>query len=85
MAQKAAGIADMVTDKVGGVFDFKDEHNHRPGGAQIVSPHDRTARKIEESHSSSKAEITIKDETNRAEVTKGKLGAGILLTPTGAF
>lgn len=50
---------------------------------QMVSPQERTSRTVEESRSS--AEVTIRDDTGRAEVTKGILGPGIALVPTGGF
>lgn len=51
-------------------------------GRLMVSPQERTARTIEENRSS--AEVTIRDETGRAEVTKGAFGPGIQLQPSGA-
>lgn len=53
--------------------------------AQVISPQERTAQAIEESRTTSTAEVTIRDETNRAEVTKGALGAGVALQPSGVF
>ena len=52
---------------------------------QIVSPGERTARSIEEHRSTSTAEVTIRDETGRAEVTSGTLGNGLVLQKTGSF
>ena len=52
---------------------------------QVISPQDRTARSIEEQRTTSTAEVTIRDESGRAEVTGGKLGAGLNLQQTGAF
>ena len=54
-------------------------------GPQIISPQERTARTIEESRTSSSAEVTIRDETGRAEVTSGSMGLGLSLQPSGAF
>lgn len=54
-------------------------------GAQMTSPQARTARSIEEKSTTSTAEVTLRDETGRAEVTKGKLGGGLTLEPSGAF
>ena len=51
----------------------------------VISPAERTARSIEEQRSTSTAEVTIKDDTGRAEVTGGTLGPGIKLQPTGTF
>jgi TP901 family phage tail tape measure protein len=57
------------------------------GGGQVVSPQDRTARSISEHTDKSSAEVTIKDKTGRAEVTKKPKGKGISLNvaPSGAF
>ena len=54
-------------------------------GPQIISPQERTARTIEESRTSSSAEVTIRDATGRAEVTSGSMGLGLSLQPSGAF
>lgn len=54
-------------------------------GPQVVSPADRVARSIEEQRTTSTAEVTIRDETGRAEVTGGKLGRGVKLQPTGGM
>ena len=52
---------------------------------QMVSPQARVARTIEETRQTSSAEVTIKDQTGRAEVTRGSLGPLINLQPSGAF
>ena len=53
---------------------------------QIVSPQERTAKTIEENRTKSEAEITIKTEPGtNAEVSKGKLGGGLKLQPSGNF
>lgn len=52
---------------------------------KVVTPQERTAKSIEERRTTNTSEVTIKDETGRAEVTKGRLGAGLMLQPTGAF
>jgi len=54
-------------------------------GPQIVSPQARTARTIEESRTTSSAEVTIRDATGRAEVTSGSMGPGLSLQSSGAF
>ena len=51
----------------------------------VVSPSDRISRSITESRSTSNSEVTIRDETGRAEVTKGALGSGLKLQKSGAF
>lgn len=91
-----SGIGESIG---GGVFDAiqgaksffgfgGDEENEQrtgPTGPQIVSPQERVARSIEEQRTTSTAEVTIRDETGRAEVTGGRLGTGLQLQPTGAF
>ena len=54
---------------------------------QIVSPQDRISKSITESREVSTAEVTIKDETGRAEMTqKGKApGVDLKLAESGAF
>ena len=54
-------------------------------GPQIVSPQERIARSIEESRKSSFAEVTIRDETGRAEKTNGEFGNNIKLQKSGTF
>jgi hypothetical protein len=51
----------------------------------MVSPQERTARSIEERTTTSSAEVTIRDDTGRAEVTKGKLNNNIKMQNTGRF
>lgn len=54
---------------------------------EIVAPQDKLVNMMQRKELVTKniAEITIKDETKRAKVTKGKLGAGIKMKPTGTF
>lgn len=54
--------------------------NSRP---QVSSPQERVARSIEENRSS--AELTIRDDTGRAELTGGSFGNSISMTQTGAM
>lgn len=65
--------------------DEENEQRQGPTGPRTVSPQERVARSIEEQRTTSTAEVTIKDETGRAEVTGGRLGTGLQLQPTGAF
>ncbi len=86
-------LGDLVPDipsvsDIGSFFGFDGDEGGTgggPGGPQVVSPQERTARTIDEQRTTSTAEVTIRDETKRAEVTGGKLGAGLSLIPTGAF
>jgi len=88
-----------VTGAVGSFFGFGGDDNSGDkstgasggGGAssQVVSPADRIAKTIaktiNEQRTTSTAEVTIKDQTGRAEVTAGKLGAGLSLQPSGSM
>lgn len=56
-----------------------------PMAPEIVSPQARTAGFLTESRTTNTSELTIKDETGRAEITAGPLGSGITLARTGAF
>lgn len=57
------------------------------GGAPLLSPSDGVTKSIEESNFVSRGEVTIKDETGRAEVTTpaGGPGFSLNLQPSGAF
>lgn len=56
-------------------------------GPVMVTPQERVSRSIEErtTTTNSNAEVTIRDGTGRAEVTKGKLNSSIKLQKTGSF
>lgn len=88
----ASGIVDRISNIGGGVASFfgfgdDEEEGQRSGstGPQVVSPQERTARSIEETRTSSAAEVTIRDDTGRAEVTRGFMGPGVSLQPSGGF
>jgi len=82
---------DVVNEKFGGLRISADKNEEArdtgAGSAQLVSPQERAAKEIEQyvSTITNRSEVTIKDETGRAEVTKGKLGTGLTLQPTGYF
>jgi hypothetical protein len=91
-------IASSIIDKIRAVINFIKRIAHPfSGGAkpspqqqpqaqpQIVSPFARTAAAISERNLTQKSEVTIKDDTGRAQVTKGKLGNGLSLIPSGVF
>lgn len=89
---KALAIVDTISSLGKGVAEFfgfggsdEEETNRGATGPQIVSPQDRVARSIEEQRTTSTAEVTIRDETGRAEVTGGQLGPGLALANSGAF
>ncbi len=75
-----------IASRVAGFLGIGGDGEPAPaGGAQMVSPQERTARTINETRTTSAAEVTIRDETGRGEVTHGTLGAGVSLVTTGAF
>jgi TP901 family phage tail tape measure protein len=59
------------------------------GGAapRVVSPQDRTVASLEERRmtTTNRTEVTLRDETGRAQVTRGQTGSGFNLQPTGSF
>jgi len=87
----ASAIVDTISSIGGGVadfFGFGDDTAVTGGGGtgpQVVSPQERVARSIEEQRTTSTAEVTIRDESGRAEVTSGSMGPGLSLQPSGAF
>ena len=83
---------DVVTgaaSALGGVLGFggddETEAETAAAAATVVSPQERVARSIEERRETSTAEVTIRDETGRAEVTGGSLGPAVQLIPSGAL
>ena len=85
-----SGVVDAASNlggDVAGFFGFGDDEEQQTGatGPQIVTPQERVARTIEENRKTSTAEVTIKDETGRAELTGGALGSGLQLQSSGAF
>jgi TP901 family phage tail tape measure protein len=87
-ADIGGGVFDAVQGAksfLGSGDDDSAEQRTGPTGPQVVSPQDRVARSIEEQRTTSTAEVTIKDETGRAEVTGGRLGTGLQLQQSGAF
>jgi hypothetical protein len=90
VVDSTTGAVKNAASGVAGFFGFgDDEEKKQPSGGQsrpvVQSPQERTARSIEERRQTSSAEVTIRDESGRAEVTKGSMGAGVTLQPTGAF
>jgi TP901 family phage tail tape measure protein len=74
---KGTGLA------VGEQFDF----GGNAARAEVTGPNEQLTSLFEERNmtTTNKTELTIRDETNRAEVTQGKFGAGMSLEPTGTF
>jgi len=90
VVDSTTGAVKNAASGVAGFFGFgDDEEKKQPSGGQsqpvVQSPQERIARSVEERRQTSSAEVTIRDESGRAEVTGGKMGAGVTLQPTGAF
>lgn len=95
VVDKVRGAASFISDvassagsSVAGFFGFGDDEEEQGVGAtgpQIVSPQERVARTIDEQRTTQTAEVTIRDESGRAEVTGGTLGPGLTMQQTGAF
>lgn len=86
------GVVGTIVGKIGSILGFSDDDEAKAKldaadkrAAQVISPQERVARSIEERTNTNTAEVTIKDDTGRAEVSKGKLGPGLTLQSSGAF
>jgi hypothetical protein len=94
---RVAPLAQKVSDTFGRAVDFlgfgdeegDERRTSEPEGgalaAAMVSPSERVARSIEERRSVDRSEITIRDDTGRAEVTGAPLGNGLQLMRSGVF
>ena len=82
-----SGIANAFSavSTLGGIFGGDDEEGKPQLAPQMVSPQERVARSIEEKRSTSTTEVTIKDDTGRAEVTSGSVGPGVKIQSSGSF
>lgn len=83
-----ADVASSAGSSVASFFGFGDDEEEQAAGAtgpQVVSPQERVARTIDEQRTTQTAEVTIRDESGRAEVTGGTLGPGLTLQNSGAF
>lgn len=83
---KSGGVARYtpVGALVGGAVGMFKDDAPAPPPAQIVTPAQQTAQAIESS-SVQRSEVTIRDQTGRAEVTKGPVGNGFTFEKSGAF
>jgi TP901 family phage tail tape measure protein len=81
------GVLSVAYDKVSGFFGSDDPADQVDGrtGAAMITPQERMARSIEETRTTSSAEVTIKDESGRAEVTGGRLRDAINMVQSGGF
>lgn len=82
LINKVTGLISMATSLPGKIGNFFKGGSAEAAGSAVSSPQQRTANQISESRNTS--EVTIKDETGRAKMTKGKPGRGVLLQHSGA-
>lgn len=80
-------VSGAVGRFAGGLFGGgKQEEESTAAAAQVISPSERTARSIEEHSVTNTSEVTLRTEPGtEAEVTKGRLGGGLKLQPSGGF
>ena len=78
-------IGGAIIEFFGGSEESAEEQAAASAQAQVASPQERVARNIEEQRSTSTSEVTIKDETGKAQVTDGKQGKGLTLIQSGGF
>ena len=80
-------IASSARGIFGGGTEEKQTAEAAAASPQIVSPQERTAQTIEERRETSTAELTIRDETGRAELKKkgSSPGIGVNLAASGVF
>lgn len=79
-----SGIGGAIA-RFGEFFGFTDSEDGGAPSPQVAGPQERAARTISESHTTNTSEVTIRDETGRAEVTGGRLGNGLKLQQSGEF
>jgi hypothetical protein len=89
---KIKPVAPVGSSDTAGAFTVQNkaqaesEREHPVFKPQMISPHERISKTISEKNSTSKAEVTIKDETGRASVTKGSFAkTGLVLQHSGSF
>jgi len=83
-------VFKMFSKFSGGIksfFGVKDDTDKKDTAttASVVSPQARVSKAFSESKTTAKTEVTIKDDTGKAKVTKGSLGGGLKLQKSGAF
>jgi len=75
--------AGFFEDRFGEISEDFNQLIHGSGSPQVTGPQQRATD--QRATTTNTAEVTIKDETGRAEVSGGTLGSNIKLQPTGAF
>lgn len=91
-AKANALVAQLLNDPFDGLRPMQNQSRAEFGGGrseagpQVVTPQERTAKTVKETITTSQSEVTIRDETGKAEITKQpKAGPKIKLQSTGAF
>lgn len=90
LGKSIGSVVDSISS-VGSVFGFGDEGGEEERQRfpvtqpQLIRPEDRTQRAITEILTGAQSELTIRDETGRAELTKSPKGNGLKLLPSGGF
>lgn len=84
LGERAGSAISDAASSTARFFGFGDDQAAADTG-QMVSPQERTATVLEDRQVTQRSEVTIRDETGRAERTAGEFGAGVMLTPSGAF
>jgi phage-related protein len=76
-------VRELGQSTVGSLFGEGEKSASQP---QVISPQDRAARSISETTTTSRGEVTIKDTTGKAQITKKPKGnLALRLAPSGAF
>lgn len=83
-------VLETITNAVGYVRGVGREHlgtesDEAPPAPQVVTPEGAISRSITESTTTERAEVTIRDETGRAEMPRQRRNAPVRLQPSGAF
>lgn len=78
------GGAKALASDIGDFFAFGKDAPP-PAPRVMSSPQERSAKMLEERKLIERTELTIRDETKRAQVTGGKAGSGIIFESSGAF
>lgn len=82
---KLVELRGKAQQKIADLFGFGSTEAPAASPPAAISPQERVAKTIEDRRQTSTAEVTIKDETGRASITKGTLGPGLAMMPSGAF
>ena len=84
---KIGDLPETIVNFGGGGFGADFDPDAAGNAPQVVSPQDRTARSIEERRETGTADVTIRDETGRAEMKQSGRASGVSLklADSGAF